>query len=581
MRRSKVTDGRSPASESRATLLRRPSDLGFDRLAVVEGYQSLQIDPTNFSGHRVLADGLFGQPRHEIARVSEALQSQVWQPPNVKPLLPLQLDPQPFILRGTEPITAGLNEYSSLFEHDGARILGSAVVGDNSTRGNQIVLSGHYGPMSGSLSQLHYETNGLQPGWGLTNNTINGFLQVQPSLDTSIFSEVRQSDKTQGDLSQNFFGETTSLRLQQNRDLERIGMRQRISDNIGFVGVVTSQTAFDSTEVPAGSPLFNSNFDETFSELQAVYKKPSFYLLVGGGYYRGTGTIDFLGFTDQAVRKATDAYAYFGWEPLARVLKLDIAIRVDEIRDPGFPNVIRQTNPKAGLTLNLWRGGVMRAAAYRGMRLPLIAEQTIEPTQIAGFNQFYDDMLATKAEGGGIALDQKLSNTAFTGIEFSKRRLSVPQAFTDPLETFQWNERDLHAYAYWAPHRNLALSAGYIYERKTEDPLFAEAFLDARTEKLPIGLRVFAPGWDTSYRLTVTGVHQDGNFRLGPDFVDGSSRFWLTDLGASYYFPNRRGLFAFDIRNLFDKKFQYQETDIVTPTLATGRFAYARVAVSF
>ena len=578
--RSKLLLDQDNASRS-AGLAANYQALGFDRLAVVEGYQSLNMDPTNFSGHRVLADGLFGQPRHEIARVSEALQSQVWQAPNAKPLPPLQLDPQPFILRGAEPLTTALNEYSSLFERDGASVLGSAVVGDNSTRGDQLVLSAHYGPMSGSLSQLHYETNGLQPGWGQTSNIIEGFLQVQPSLDTSIFSEVRQSDKTQGDLSHNFFGENVSLRFKQDRDLARIGMRQRVSDKVSLVGVVTSQTAFDSTEIPVNSPLFNSNFDETFSELQTVYKEPSFYLLIGGGYYRGSGTIDFLGSTDQAVRKATDGYAYIGWEPWARVLKLDIAVSVNEIRDPGFPNVVRQTNPKAGLTLNLWRGGVMRAAAYRGMRLPLIAEQTIEPTQIAGFNQFYDDQLATKVEGGGVAFDQKLSATAFTGIEFSKRRLTVPLAFTDPLETFQWNERDLHAYGYWAPTRNLALSAGYIYERRTEDPQLAEAFLDARTEKVPLGLRVFAPAWNTSYRLTVTGVHQDGSFRLGPDFADGSSRFWLTDVGASYYFPNRRGLLAFDIRNLFDKKFQYQETDIATPTLATGRFAFARIAVSF
>jgi outer membrane receptor protein involved in Fe transport len=122
---------------------------------------------------------------------------------------------------------------------------------------------------------------------------------------------------------------------------------------------------------------------------------------------------------------------------------------------------------------------------------------------------------------------------------------------------------------------------GYTYERITEDPLFAEAFLDARTQKVPLGLRVFAPEWDSSYRVTVTGVQQDGSFRLGPDFLDGSSRFWLTDVGASYYLPNRRGLISLDVRNLFDRKFMYQETDLVTPTLATGRLAYARVAVSF
>src|ERR687892_400554 len=45
------------------------SDLGFEPLALVEGWKSVNLDPTSFSAHRLLADTYASLPRHEIARV--------------------------------------------------------------------------------------------------------------------------------------------------------------------------------------------------------------------------------------------------------------------------------------------------------------------------------------------------------------------------------------------------------------------------------------------------------------------------------------------------------------------------------
>jgi tetratricopeptide (TPR) repeat protein len=62
-----------------AGLARIYSDLGFQQLALVEGWKSVNTDPSNFSAHRFLADSYAALPRHEIARVSELLQSQLLQ----------------------------------------------------------------------------------------------------------------------------------------------------------------------------------------------------------------------------------------------------------------------------------------------------------------------------------------------------------------------------------------------------------------------------------------------------------------------------------------------------------------------
>ena len=47
-------------------------------------------------------------------------------------------------------------------------------------------------------------------------------------------------------------------------------------------------------------------------------------------------------------------------------------------------------------------------------------------TQVAGFNQFYDDYEATDTWVYGVALDQKFPKDVYFGAEFSYRDLDVP-----------------------------------------------------------------------------------------------------------------------------------------------------------
>ncbi len=55
-----------------ASLGRIYADLGFQQLALVEGWKSVNTDPTNFSAHRFLADSYAVLPRHEIAQSQRA-----------------------------------------------------------------------------------------------------------------------------------------------------------------------------------------------------------------------------------------------------------------------------------------------------------------------------------------------------------------------------------------------------------------------------------------------------------------------------------------------------------------------------
>ena len=78
-------------------------NLGFEQLALLEGWKSVNTEPGTYSGHRLLADAYSTLPRHEIARVNELFQSQLLQPLNVTPVQPQLAETNLFILDSAGP----------------------------------------------------------------------------------------------------------------------------------------------------------------------------------------------------------------------------------------------------------------------------------------------------------------------------------------------------------------------------------------------------------------------------------------------------------------------------------------------
>ena len=130
-------------------------DLGFEQLALVEGWQSLARDPSNHSAHRLLADSYSVLPRHEIGRDSELLQSQLLQPININPVQARLADNGLAFLDDTGPSMVGFNEFTRLFSANQLRLLADGIGGTNSTFSNNLILSGIYRNLSywcGSVS---------------------------------------------------------------------------------------------------------------------------------------------------------------------------------------------------------------------------------------------------------------------------------------------------------------------------------------------------------------------------------------------------------------------------------------------
>jgi outer membrane receptor protein involved in Fe transport len=238
-----------------------------------------------------------------------------------------------------------------------------------------------------------------------------------------------------------------------------------------------------------------------------------------------------------------------------------------------------QFNPKLGISWTPFNGTSLRAAVTRAFKRTLINDATLEPTQVAGLNQFFDDLDGTKAWRYGIALDQKITQNVFTGMELSLRDLTMSE-ITGPsaIRTVDGKEYLVRNYVFWVPHQWLALTSEYIFERFDKSP---NAFEDFRvsTHRVPLGIKIFHPsGWSGSF--TTTYYHQSGNFLRGGSFQPASSDFLTFDAGISYRLPNRFGLITIGASNLSAEKFEYFDTDRDNPRIQPKRMIFLKATLA-
>ena len=185
-----------------ASLARVYTDLGFQQLALVEGWKSVNTDPTNYSAHRFLADSYSALPRHEIARVSELLQSQLLQPINTTPIQPHLAESNLFLISAGGPGALSFNEFNPIFNRNGLTFQASGLIGENSTYGGEGVASGIYQKTSFSVGGFHFTTDGFRENADQRDEIANVFVQQELSPQTSIQAEYRYRDFEHGDIQQ-------------------------------------------------------------------------------------------------------------------------------------------------------------------------------------------------------------------------------------------------------------------------------------------------------------------------------------------------------------------------------------------
>ena len=573
-----------------AGLARIYSDLGFNQLAPVEGWKSLNVDPANYSAHRFLADTYSTMPRHEIARVSELLQSQLLQPLNVTPVQPLLAESNLAILEGAGPSTLGFNEFNPLFLRDRVALQASGVGGSNNILGDELVASGVERRLSYSVGQFHYQTDGIRDNNDQQQDIYSAFLQGMVSPTTSLMTELRSKVRDFGDITIRFDPTEFSRSIRQSEDTKsaRIGMRHDFRPNSTLFGTAIIGSAEGSAKGIGDGAEIASEKDNMMAEVQHIYRGEWISLQSGAGILtidqsdaiQTTLPFPMLLENNQNTEHA-NIYSYSQID-LSNNFLATLGLSGDLLNSPVKDR--EQLNPKLGLTWRPLETTLARAAVFRTVNRNLIYAQTIEPTIVAGFNQFFDDFEASTSWTYGVGIDQSFSADWYAGLQFFHRDLEVP--FTNvrdhvPAED-DWQENIGSAYLYWAPATWLTLGLEYYYENFAHDQYEGpQGIQRLTTHRLTPTLQLFHPS-GISAKIQASYMDQEGEFGTSLfGFEENCDRFWVVDLSMSYRLPKRYGIFKIEVRNLFDEGFQYLDTDPANPRFLPEQQIVGSVTVAF
>ncbi|MEJ2155251.1 MAG: TonB-dependent receptor, partial [Desulfobacteraceae bacterium] len=577
------------------------NNLDFQLLAQLEGYKSLNVDSTNHSAHRLLADTYAAKPRHEIARVSELLQAQLFQSINLTPIQARLGETDTSFLEGSGPAELSFNEFNPLFTRNSVALQASALAAGQKTWGSELTGSGVFDKISTSVSQFHYKTDGFRENNDYVRDLTDIFIHGSLTPHTHLQAEIRHSEVDRGDRSQNFDGGfSEDIREKESVDKIRIGGRHVFSPRFETIfSYIHTDLKIGQQDTISGMPgssrVTNNKQEGYLAEMRSDYKSPNFSLAVGAGrldedlkrtttgrlgpplFFSLTPTYEF------ADINRSNGYAYSYLRPSKQV-ELIIGFSTD-VLDRGEQIETTQFNPKAGLLWYPADSVTVRLAAFRVLANGNLAAQTIEPTQVAGFNQFFDDLNGSEIWSFNAGISKTFTSRLFGGMEASKRQIDVPQFSSSPTPAiyFPWDEVTGAAYLYWTPFDSLAVSCEYLYERfdREKNPL-TRRISEATTHKIPLGVRFFhSEGLSSGVKATY--YFQDGTFQNtgATTFSEGNDNFWIIDAEMSYRLTNRLGVLAVGVKNLSDAEFNYQDTDPANPTISEERSIYARITLSF
>ncbi len=580
-----------------ASLGRIYQDLGFQQLALAEGWKSVAAQPGNFSAHRFLSDSYRVLPRHEVARVSELLQSQLLQPLNINPVQPQLGRSDLAVLEGAGPGQASLNEYNSLFLRNRFALQASGVAGSNETLGDELVHSAVYDKLSYSIGQYYYTTDGIRENNDQRNEIYNGFVQGMVSPTTSWMFELRYDENETGDLTLYIDPAVSdyspTLRQSFEEKIARVGFRHNFRPNSTLLGTVALDSGSADITGWEGVEIFTDS-KAIIGELQHLLNSDKFSVQSGAGYFYLDGD-DKVVFTEPFPFEAEEKfeskhgniYSYAQIE-LPYEFTATVGLSGDLVESTDLDR--EEINPKLGLFWQPAESTLVRGAVFKTVSRSLVNSQTIEPTNVAGFNQFFDDSTASLVWNYGIGIDQKFSSKLFAGAQFLQRELDFPfiqldeTTGTTSSAEDSWREQIGSAYLYWAPVQWMSLGLEYFYEDFEHDEIEVGAIfgISGVTNHRFVPQVSFFHPCGFSARVWANHVDQKRDFKdYIPEEAVESDQFWQVDAALSYRLPRRYGIISLVAKNLFNEEFNYIDTDSANPKFLPEQRVFLNLTVQF
>jgi outer membrane receptor protein involved in Fe transport len=299
------------------------------------------------------------------------------------------------------------------------------------------------------------------------------------------------------------------------------------------------------------------------SEVQYLYHPGLFNITAGLGYshFRQRTINFFFDTSDLKPRGFYNAYVYSKQEIHPTLITV-LGIGFDSYHFDGINDRNReQFSPKFGVMWKPINRVTFRSAAFRTLTRPIVSNQTIEPTQVAGFNQFFDSDNGTSAWQYALGVDYTPLNNLFLGGEATWRKASYP------LRRINQKGAESHhlAYFYWTLSKWISFRSEYRYDKSNRESLLPNENFpsDLITHQVPLSVNFFHSN-GLFVKITGTYVNQHATFIGGlPNSLvlnEYSDTFWTVDTSLGFRLPKKIGLISFEVRNLFDKQFNYQST---------------------
>ncbi|QSA98166.1 FecR domain-containing protein [Methylococcus sp. EFPC2] len=571
-----------------ASLARAYRDLGFTELGLREAGRSLDLEPDSAAAHRFLSDSYQGVRRREISRVSELLQAQLMQDVNLNPIQPSLAETNLNIISFGGPAAVGFNEFTPLFERNSVKLDTSGFGGSNGTYGGEGSVTALYDRFSFGAGAFHYQSDGWRPNNGLNQQVYDIFAQTALSPEFNVQVEFRRRVSKEGDLAFNF-DPAEFLRDKTNhreQDTTRLGLRYTPEKNSNFLFsyIHSDRTQREQVDAVPIDPTTTLSSNQRGNDVgdqyegQYLYQRERLNVVAGFAHslvaQRADGAVTFFdttfpepivnSFDSVGEIRYTSGYLYGHFRfpsPITWTLGFNYADYQEGLVS------VSNFNPKFGVRWDLSEDFRLRAATFTTVKPALVNNRTIEPTQVAGFNQFIDDINGTKSTSYAGGFDWRLTRGLFLGGEISWRHLDDPVLKFTPdggqAADLEDRREEVHSlYLFWTPEERWAVKAQFVYDRYRSEPgvVTDSGQIPQLSETLsaPVTLSYFHP---TGFfgRLGGSFVHQRVLRAATAPQISGNDSFFLMDADLGYRLPRRLGAVSVGVKNLLDSRFRYQD----------------------
>jgi len=565
-------------------------ELGFNELAQITATRAVSRAPSEYGGHRQLAEAYADDPKYDAARGSEVLQAQLLQPLSATPLSPLLGEGRMLSTEGAGPSALGFREYNAMFVREKPWLSVSGLGGSNQAGADEIALSGIEDRLSYSLNQYHYETGGYGENNDARYDILSAYSKFQANEDLSFLLQLSRKDDNYGDLAETLARPAPNPTKTANRittETVLLGGNLKLAPGVDMLATIGTQKLDDTIHNYDADSNMHDYLTKRASnaEVQWLFSEIPGHLIVGTDFGRiendsestiisilaNARDVPSIGSTD----RYSAGYAYWTISPLHALditagltyAKLDVELRADNMS--GWYS-------KLAVSYQLNDAANFHVAYFESLKRPFLLEQTLEPTQVEGFNQFSDDLDGLESDNYAAGVDFDAGGGHHVGVDALLRKADIP--LLSGFSEIPAAAKDKNAQIFWNWTINpWALSLAYRYENAEHTAKSVNEQNRLITQSLPLQVKWIHPT-GLSVAAGATYFHQKRESFEQQSFEQGrlATNFTLLNVVTSYDFWQHRAELELRCDNIFDKEFRYESTNYLDATPRISPFVPER-----